>query len=344
MGTSNGCGLTGIFGGCHDQGKTNAANIAELADYTEAIGDFVTQLHTSNDESFFMISKELAALNSIQKQMIALQNKNWEVIEEQFEIFRSNFHVLQDCNQMLFSNQQLNFNYDTVASMLSVIYSDVKRYRSALYSFRLNVINSIPSILKNHLPMSLVPRESLLAILESVAREQSTAKDRLFLSIPMEDLISYYDSELLQDVVSMDMGLLMTLSVPLASRQTSITVYEAKIFPMPQPEVDQALRWVIEAPYLGISEDTVETALLSQKQLEKCIGSSRYRICHEAIPTDLQHSSCLATLFFGTSIDARSVCASETIFLPTLEQAENLGYGIWLITSSSASFSFRETY
>ena len=112
--------------------------------------------------------------------MIATQNKNWEIIEEQFEIFRSNLHILQDCNQMLFSNQQLNFNYDTVASMLSIIYSDVKSYRSALYSFRLNVINSIPSLLKKHLPMSLVPRESLLAILESVAREQSTAKDRFF--------------------------------------------------------------------------------------------------------------------------------------------------------------------
>ena len=159
----------------------------------------------------------------------------------------------------------------------------------------------------------------------------------------MEDLTSYYDSEFLQDVVSMDMGLLMTLSVPLASRQTSVTVYEAEIIPMPQPEVDQALLLVIEAPYLGISEDTMETALLSQKQLEKCRGSSRYRICHEAIPTDLQHSSCLATLFFGTSIDALSVCATETVFLLTLEQAETLGYGICLITSSSASFSFRET-
>ena len=114
----------------------------------------------------------------------------------------------------------------------------------------------------------------------------------------------------------------MTLSVPLTSRQTSITVYEAKIIPMPQPEVDQAMRWVIEAPYLGISEDTMETALLSQKQLEKCLGSSRYRICHEAIPTGLQHSSCLTTLFFETSIDALSVCATETVFLPTLEQKQ----------------------
>ena len=43
---------------------------------------------------------------------------------------------------------------------------------------------------------------------------------------------------------------------------------------MPQLEVDQALRWVIEAPYLRISEDMLETTLLSQQQLEKCIGSS----------------------------------------------------------------------
>ena len=41
----------------------------------EAIGDFVTQLHTSTDENFLMImiSMQLAALDSIQKDMIVTQ-------------------------------------------------------------------------------------------------------------------------------------------------------------------------------------------------------------------------------------------------------------------------------
>ena len=156
------------------------------------------------------------------------------------------------------------------------------------------------------------------------------SKRSMTLAIPMEILISYYDSDSLEGVVLMDMGLRVTLSVPLAPRQTSIPVYKATSTPMPQSDVYQGLLWVIEAPYLGFSDDTMKTALLSQKQLDKCTGSSRYRICHWAIPTDLQHSSCITTLFHGTSKDA----LSENISIPTVEQAENLGYGIWLINIS----------
>ena len=57
----------------------------------------------------------------------------------------------------------------------------------------------------------------------------------------MTDSISYYDSQLLQDVVSSDLRVLMTLSVPVASRQTAFTVYKAKVIRMPQPEPELAL-------------------------------------------------------------------------------------------------------
>ena len=112
---------------------------------------------------------------------------------------------------------------------------------------------------------------------------------------------------------------------------------------MPQPEPQMAIKWSIEAPYLAISEDQMESIPLSADQFEQCLGSSRYRICHQAIATQPSHGSCLATLFFKTTIEAIRECETEVIFLPNQVQARNLGYGIWLITSATEDYSLRKT-
>ena len=289
------------------------------------------------------MENELAALYAIQNDLIETQNHNWGIIQQQFDTFQYNFHVLRDCNQMLFSNQQLNFNFDTLSSLLAMIHASVKSYRSALFAYRMNLLNAIPVLLRGHLPMSLIPMESLMVILQQVAIEQATSTVRLSLAIPMTDLLSYYDSRLLDDALTVPEGLLLTLKIPLASKQTVFTLFEAKIIPMPYPQDPQsALTWSIEAPYLAISEDLMESSVLTSNQFENCLGSSRYRICSETLPTEIGHSSCLATLYFDSPLDALSVCETSPIALPSIEQATNLGFGIWLITSANADFTFRE--
>ena len=44
-----------------------------------------------------------------------------------------------------------------------------------------------------------------------------------------------------------------------------------------------ALTWNIEAPYLALSENKLESSVLSEEQFEHCLGSSKYRICSEAL-------------------------------------------------------------
>ena len=343
MGNAGGCGVTGIFGSCQDQAKANAHNIEQLTMYTEAITQYVNQIKEKTNDKFFMVSNELAEIREIQRQMSETQNKNWAVVEEQFDILEYNIHILRDCDQMLYSNQQINFNFDSAAALLTLLYSDVKSYRAALYSYRLNLLNSIPTLLQKHLPMSLVPRESLMAIMDHVGREQYKAADRLSLAIPTRDLMSYYDAKLLRDVITVEEGLIVTLAIPLASRQTVFSVYSAETVPMPQPEPQMAIKWSIEAPYLAISEDQMESIPLSADQFEQRLGSSRYRICHQAVATQPSHGSCLDTLFFKTTIEAIRECETEVIFLPNQVQARNLGYGIWLITSATEDYSLRKT-
>ena len=166
--------------------------------------------------------------------MVRIQTENWKIIEAQFEVFEHNFHILQDCTQILFSNQQLNFNFDSVASLLALLFADVKNYRSALYAYKINLINSAPILLNRSLPMSLVPRETLIAILGSIHRSQRTARDRLTLALHMTDLLSYYDAKLVREVATVEEGILLTLAIPMSSRQTACNIYEAHRIPMPK--------------------------------------------------------------------------------------------------------------
>ena len=276
--------------------------------------------------------------------MATTQDKNWVIIQEQLAVYEQNFHILRECDQLLFANQQLNYIFDTVSSLLSMIPASVKSYRSAVLAFRMTILNSIPVLLKGPLPVSLIPLELLLATMDSVSLRQSKAKDSLTLAIPASDLLSYRDSGLLADAFTVSERLLLTLNIPPASQQTVFTLFEAKLIPMPFPaDLQTALTWNIEAPYLALTQNKLESSVLSEEQFEHCLGSSRYRICSQAFPTQIGHPCCIALLYFFSPIDDLAVCETTAITLPSIEQATNLGFGIWLMTSANAAFTFRET-
>ena len=111
---------------------------------------------------------------------------------------------------------------------------------------------------------------------------------------------------------------------------------------MPQKDSVDALQWVIEGEYLAISGGQMETTVLTRSQYDNCLGSLRYRICHERRETHLGFSSCLATLKFHHALTALNICDIEKVVLPIPERAQNLGYGIWLLTSASSDFPLNE--
>ena len=116
------------------------------------------------------------------------------------------------------------------------------------------MMNSIQPLLNNYLPMSLVPRKALLAILHDVASEIWRKSDRLSLAIPIDEIIASYESQLLRDVVVVAHGLIMRIAIPLATEDSAFAVFRAITVPMPQEEPDVAIKWKLEAPYLAISE------------------------------------------------------------------------------------------
>ena len=86
VGSSDSCGLRGIFGSCPDQSKVNAENVRLLADFQKYLTDYVTEFITNTDEKFFLVENDLAALNATQSEKVATQDKNWVIIEEQLVV------------------------------------------------------------------------------------------------------------------------------------------------------------------------------------------------------------------------------------------------------------------
>ena len=133
-------------------------------------------------------------------------------------------------------------------------------------------------MLNNYLPMSLVPRQSPSTILNNFELEQWRQKDKLSLALSMDEIIAYYESKLLRDVIVVKQGLIKRIAIPLATMESPFTVFRAIVVPIPQPEPNKAIKWKLEAPYLAIWENNDETAFLTEYDLSRCIGSSRYQI------------------------------------------------------------------
>ena len=50
------------------------------------------------------------------------------------------------------------------------------------------------------------------------------------------------------------------------------------------------------------------------------------------------------SMFYGNIMDALEVCDTVPVSLPLKVKTNNLGYGIWLITSAQANFEFEENF
>ena len=107
---------------------------------------------------------------------------------------------------------------------------------------RINLLNSIPSLLSKYVHLSLLSKEVFEIVLNKVAFQQIRALDRLTLAIPIQELLSYYEAQLLHDFLALSHGLMLTMSIPLASRRTVMTTYQALSLPMPQEDDVEAIQ------------------------------------------------------------------------------------------------------
>ena len=92
------CGPSGIFGSC--QFAQNAEDINRHFDLAASISANAQQVIEQSNESFtLLVSKELKTLQEIQDQMRDIRNLHWKVISDQLVAFRSDVHLMRNCDQ-----------------------------------------------------------------------------------------------------------------------------------------------------------------------------------------------------------------------------------------------------
>ena len=339
------CVLKTVFGGCDDgRIKQNQKNIEAAYQYMNIITDEIKTITSEQNDKFFMVAGELRDVRAKQQVIIDTQNKNWEAASKQFAIIRNNTNEMRNCLQYLYTRQQTGHHSIILQSFFQTLYTNIKSYRAALYAFRINILNALAPLINQYLPISLIPREQLRHILTTIHLGESGNADRLTLAIPPQEILSYYESKLVTNVVPTKAGLMLTLAIPMASRTTVLNVLHAIPIPMPDGQSGRAFLWRPEAKYLAISMDNQELALINDEDLDLCIGSTRYSICTKAIPTDTSKHSCLATLFFHSDhMMAIERCKMDIIQLPRAEKAQNIGFGRWLIMAASSNYKSVET-
>ena len=119
--------------------------------------------------------------------------------------------------------------------------------------------------------------------------EQGRVSDRLTLAIPIDEILAYYESRILRDVIVVKHGLIMRMAIPLATNEAAFTVFCAVAVPMLKPENDMGSKSKLEVPFFRFFKKNDDTAFLTEYDLSRCIGSTRYQICLDMIATEAGH-------------------------------------------------------
>ncbi len=325
------CALKGIFGSCNKDAKKNAKAIRELTRTTDFLRDDLWELHkihNKTNEKFFLIASELRELEEARIQLENTQEQQWETIQGQLRVLENNMNLGRKCDQYLFTKVQAEHFIEGINVALLTLHSNVKTFRTALFSYKANLLSSLGTMIKGIIPLNLVPKNHLRSILQEVVLRHANGGSRLTLAIPLHNIFTYYETPLIEEVDTSEAGLTLSVMIPLASDATAFRVYKATPIPMPKREGESnALVYRTEAQYIAVSDNIRYTAPMTGEELNRCVGSKSYAVCLNHFATYLNPTSCLAHLKMENDNKALSYCKVENMKLPYPKQAQNLGDG-----------------
>ena len=156
--------------------------------------------------------------------------------------------------------------------------------------------------------MALLPRTAL----EAVVIWQTKANERLSLAIPTNQLLTYYETKILRNVDVVEDGMFFTLAIPLVTGATALNLCRAIPIPMPNGGTNgYASQYAIESDFFAIAESTHKIALLSQDEIDRCVGSSSFSVCINGFSLESAHDTCLGSLLIGNHFIALQKCDTK---------------------------------
>ena len=339
---ATGC-VAGVLGPCETE--------KQVAENTDLLNTALQRLHDNEmqwtrvteevNEKFYLVASELKDIRQTQKEIYDQQMPFWNATAETLNGLTSSVKTMTLCTEYLFTRSQINLLRTTVTARLQTILSAIQSFRVALWAYRATLLDAIPNMAKGYIPMSLIPRDTLLQILEEIHREQGRDTEHRTLALTLDNLLRYYETPLIRRVESSEDGLLITIAIPLTTRSMVMDVYEGIPLPMPTGDNATATMWKPTARYIAVSHEHKENALLTAEQLAECIGPDDAAVCRRGFATTSNWNSCLATLFYHVAEAAVTTCDITTITLPRAEEARSLGYGRWLILCQTDDYTLR---
>ncbi len=140
-----------------------------------------------------------------------------------------------------------------------------------------------------------MPKNHLWSILQEVGLRH--AKGGSGLTLAIHNILSYYETPLIEEARTSEAGLTLSLMLPLASDATAFRVYKATPIPMPKREGESnALLYKTEAQYIAVSDNKRYTGPMTGEELRKCVGSKNYAVCLNHFATCSNPKSFLAHL------------------------------------------------
>ena len=91
LGSSDSCGLQGIFGSCQDDAKANAENTRKLSDFQDVLTQYVTEFTTSTDKNFLWLKMKWRPFTTSKGNLLIRRTKNGHLSNNSLMFLSSNF-------------------------------------------------------------------------------------------------------------------------------------------------------------------------------------------------------------------------------------------------------------
>ena len=184
------CSLGSIFGSCGESSHSQEDIDYALQELEENKYRW-TEVKSKFNKKFFIIASQMKDIQKTQSLLTATQNNHSIILNNAIKLLNENTRRLKACNRYFYARDELLQVQTNLAASLLAINNEIKAHTVAVYAYKLNLLNSVMSMVNKVIPMSLLPRSMLFDILQKVALTQVHLTDRLTLAIPTNQILTF---------------------------------------------------------------------------------------------------------------------------------------------------------
>lgn len=339
-----GCSVMSIFNMCSD--KKNQQAIDQMDWKVNYMGQSIQRLQSTTAEMAFLLGSEVRKTQEAVNKVQELVDKNFlevaRVIDRiRDEQIRQGFELVcqKKYGEYLAKFNQWQSSVSNFTNYLLLVHTNIKAYHAGVVGYEYSIYSALNILSKGFLSPSLITPDQLQAVLIEVVQEEALKNSHFQPALSVQNLASYYELELVKEVVITDGGVHIELQIPLNEKSGLFHIYQAVPIHQPIPGTKTASLFKFEKEFFAISRDRATYSELSVSDITQCKGNSQVRLCERGFSlTRVSSSTCLSSLFFNLQMSAFKLCLSTTVNLPEIPSATYLLDSTYHVVAASGDF------